>query len=416
MKMLILYVKRSLRQHALSTVVTAAAVALASGLLMGVFAIKDQARAAFTSGKTGYDAVLGAKGSQLQLVLNSVFHLDTSPGNIPWKLYAEIKRAPGVTLAVPYAVGDNYRGFRMVGTTAEAFSAPAGGRGFRLENGGRFFNPEAKEAVIGSYAAQRTGLKTGAVFNPYHGLNFDPKMRHAEEYTVTGVLAPTNTPCDRVLWIPLEGIYRMEGHVLRGAGKEFVSKAGQAIPDENKEVSAVMLRLASPQTGFMLDQLINRQGKAATLAWPIGRVMAEVFDKFGWLDKVLALIAAMTALVSCGCILAALYNTINERRREFAILRALGARKRAVLAVVLLEASGIAGIGALLGYLVYAALLYAASVVVRAQTGVELEIFYRHPALLWTPLVMVFIGALAGLIPAFKAYSTNVAENLAPLS
>jgi putative ABC transport system permease protein len=415
MKMLLLYVRRSLRQHALSTIVTAASVALASGLLMGVFAIKDQARAAFTAGHTGYDAVLGARGSQLQLVLNSIFHLDTSPGNIPWKLYTEIRDTPGVTAAVPYAVGDNYRGFRIVGTTPEAFNAPVG-RGFKLAAGGKWFNPDEKEAVVGSYVAQKTGLAAGSRFNPYHGLAYNPAMRHPDEYIVTGVLEPTNTPCDRVVWIPIDGMYRMAGHVLRGAGTEFIPQPGQSIPDEDKEVSAVMLRLASPEAGFMLNQMVNRQGNAATLAWPIGKVMEEVFDKFGWLDRVLALIAVMTALVSCACILAALYNTISERRREFAILRALGARKRAVLGAVLMESSAIAGVGAVCGYPVYAALLFAASLVIKAQTGVELNIFYWHPALLWTPAAMFFLGGLAGLVPALKAYATPVAENLAPLS
>lgn len=418
MKMMLLYVRRSLRHHALSSLVSAVSVALASGLLMGVFAIREQARAAFAAGQTGYDAVLGAKGSQLQLVLNSVFHLDTSPGNIPWALYREVKEMPGVVRAVPYAVGDNYRGFRIVGTTQEAFKAPVGGaeKGFRLRSGGRWFNPELKEAVIGSYAARKTGLKEGAAFNPYHGVVYDPKMRHADEYRVVGVLFPTNTPCDRVVWIPIDGIYRMEGHVLRGSGVEFSPRSGEQIPDEHKEVSAVMLKFSSPQTGFMLDQLVNRQGKIATLAWPIGRVMADVFDKFGWLDRVLAVIASMTALVACGCILAALYNTINERRREFAILRSIGAGRRMVFASVLTESSIIAGFGALLGYLVYAVLLAGTSAVIKAQTGIELDAAYWHPALFWTPLCMFAAGGMAGFLPAWKAYSTDVAGNLAPIS
>src|SRR5258708_36497422 len=103
-------------------------------------------------------------------------------------------------------------------------------------------------------------------------------MRHKDEYKVVGVLEPTNTPSDRVVWIPIDGIYRMSGHVLRGTGNEYVAKENEAIPDENKEVSAVMLKFTSPQIGFFMDQTINRQGKVATLAWPIGRVMAELFD------------------------------------------------------------------------------------------------------------------------------------------
>lgn len=417
MNALSLIVRRSLRQHALSTGVTVFSVALASGLLMAVFAIKAQTHEAFTAGQTGYDAVLGARGSQLQLVLNTVFHLETSPGNIPWKMYQDVKRDPRIKLAVPYAVGDNYRGFRIVGTTLEAFEAPVGkDKGFRLEQGGKLFDPEKKEAVIGSFTAQKTGLRVGSAFNPYHGVVYDPKMRHADEYVVTGVLAPTNTPCDRVVWIPIDGIYRMSGHVLRGAGKDYVAGAAGVIPDEDKEVSAVMLRLRSPQSGFMLDQTVNKQGKVATLAWPVGRVMAELFDKVGWMDKILALIASLVALVSGAAILAAVYNTINERRREFAILRALGARQATVFSAIVLEAAAIAALGSAAGFVFYAAVVAVAAWVIRAQTGVVLDVARWHPAFAWTPAAMTALGAVAGVIPAVKAYATDVAAHLAPVS
>src|ERR1051325_10132234 len=117
-----LIVFRSLRQHMLSTAITVLSVALASGLIMSVFAIKTQTYDAFTGGDAGFDAVLGARGSQLQLVLNTVFHLETSPGNIPWAMYEEIAANPSVELAIPYAVGDNYRGYRVVGTIPEIFT------------------------------------------------------------------------------------------------------------------------------------------------------------------------------------------------------------------------------------------------------------------------------------------------------
>lgn len=413
-----LIVRRSLRQHALSTIITALSVALASGLVMAVFSIKTQTYDAFTGGQAGFDAVLGARGSQLQLVLNTVFHLETSPGNISWAIYQAVKKNPNVELAVPYAVGDNYRGFRIVGTTREIFTEfeYQKGQKFQAEPGGGFFNPERREAVIGSFVAEKTGLDVGSKFNPYHGIVFNEGMRHAEEYTVAGVLEPTNSPSDRVIWIPIEGFFRTSGHVLRGTGEIYEPKAGAEIPDEHKEVSAVMLDLKNPQAGFLLDQTINRQGKAATLAWPIGRVMAELFDKIGWVNRILALVAYLVVVVAAGSILASIYNTMNERRRDFAILRALGARRRTVFSVIVLEAASISAIGTLCGYAVYAAILSGTAIVVRAQTGVVLDVFQFHPALVLTPLVMIALGAVAGIIPALKAYSTDVATNLAAIS
>src|SRR5207248_2470704 len=144
-------VRRSLRQHLLSTVVTVVSVGLAAGLTMSVFAINHQTYEAFTGGPVGFDAVLGARGSQLQLVLNTVFHLETSPGNIPWEMYTTIKADPRVELAIPYAVGDNYKGFRIVGTTEEIFTRFEYQKGHKLvpEPPGRVFDPRRREAVIG---------------------------------------------------------------------------------------------------------------------------------------------------------------------------------------------------------------------------------------------------------------------------
>jgi len=413
-----LIVRKSLAQHRLSTVITVVSVALAAGLVMAVFSIRNQTYDAFTGGPVGFDAVLGARGSQLQLVLNTVFHLETSPGNIPWEMYEAIKNNPNVELAVPYAVGDNYRGYRIVGTEKSLFTDLEYRKSHRfiVAPGGALFDPGKREAVVGSYAAEKTGLKVGSKFNPFHGLVFDERQRHAEEYTVTGVLEPTNSPSDRVIWIPIDEFYRISGHVLRGGGETYEPVQGEEIPDKYKEVSAVMLKLKNPQAGFLLDQTINRQGTAATLAWPIGRVMGELFGKIGWVNNILSLVAYLVVLVAAGSILASIYNTMNERRREFAILRALGARRMTVFSAIILESASIAAMGAALGYAVYALILTGAAVVVRAETGVVLDVWATGPVLLVTPAVMILLGILAGIIPAVKAYSTDVASNLAPLS
>ncbi len=404
---------RNLRQHLLSAIVTALACALAGGLVMAVFAINHQAYQAFTSGANGYEAVLGARGSALQLVLNTVFHLETSPGNIPYSLYQQVAENPGVDRAVPFALGDNYRGFRIVGTSETFFTDPPGdGTQFACQRGGRFFDPSRREAVVGSFAARQTGLKLGQIFNPYHGLTFDEKMRHAEEYVVVGILEPTNTPVDRVIFIPIEGVYRMEGHVLRGSGEEYEAQAGQPIPEEHREVSAVLLDLSNPRIGFLLDQTVNRQGKVATLAFPIGRVMAEVFQKMGWAHQILALVAYLVMVVAAGSILASIYNTLNERKVEFAVLRALGMRRRSLFAMLVLEAGLIALAGSLAGFFVYAVILSGAARIVREQTGVVFDLWAVHPVMVWGPLAMVCLGCLAGLLPAWRAYASPVASSL----
>jgi putative ABC transport system permease protein len=411
-------VRRSLRRHALSTTITVLSTALGAGLVMAVFAIGRQSKDAFAGGAIGFDAVLGARGSQLQLVLNTIFHLETSPGNVPWSLYQELKQDPRVDAAIPYAVGDNFEGFRVVGTTPEIFTKLVGPRGEALKLAvGEPFRPDHYEAVLGASVARETRTRAGENIHLNHGIHLEGSAEHDEDYKVRGILAPTNSPADRVVWIPIEGVFRMGGHVLRGDGEEFHAREGELIPDENKAVSAVLLRFqGGSATGIYFDNLVNRQGKTATLAWPISRSIAELFDKLGWMSRVLGLVAYLVVAVAAGSILASLYNTMNERRREFAILRALGARKRTVFSAIVLEASAIAALGAALGFAVYLAILGATAAVVKAQTGVVLTPWAAHPALGWTPLGMVLIGALAGCLPAWKAYATDVASNLAPQS
>ena len=410
-----LMVMRSLRQHWLSSAITALSVALGCGLVMAIVGVQQQAYSAFTGGAGGFDAILGARGSELQLVLNSVFHLETSPGNVSWKDYQRFKADPLVKLAIPYAVGDNYHGFRIIGTTAELFTRyePRPGTHLAIAPGGsawQKFDPERWQAVIGSYVAQKTGLRGGDKFHSYHGLVFDEKMMHADEYEVTGIMAPTNTPMDRAIWVPLDSYYLIEKHRPDGW------QPGDVVPDSFKQVSAVMLKFRAPMLGVNLAWQINRQPLPYTLVCPIAPVMIDLMDKIGWIDRVLTLVAYLVVAVAAGSILASLYNTMNERRREFAILRALGARRATVFAAIVLEAAAIAALGAVAAFGVYALLLAGAAAILRAQTGVVLSVWTFNPVLVLAPLGMIGLGALAGVVPAIKAYATDVASNLAPLS
>ena len=412
----ILILKKSLWQYRFSTAITAISIALATGLLMSVFSIRDQVNTAFVSGTFGFDAVLGARGSKLQLVLNAVYHLETSPGNLSWDMYEAISDNPAIKEAVPYALGDNYFGYRIVGTTTRLFENSENRKGYELSltPGSRLFDNMRQEAVVGSFVAQKTGLKLGDIIHPYHGLSFDPSTKHDEEYVVVGVMEPTNSPADRVIFIPIEGVFRMGGHVLRGTGEDYTPSQGQEIPNEHKEVSAILLKLKNPQSGFFLDQTINKQGKVATMAWPIAMVMAELFDKLGWVHKVLTLVAYLVVLVACFSIMASVYNTIYDRRKQFAILRALGASRGEIFRLILVECSLIAGMGAILGYVVYFIIMGVASQVLQAQTGIVLEMMQVQKVHIWSVPSLMILGALSGILPANKAYETDVSTQLSP--
>lgn len=398
----LLIVRKSLRHHLVSTAVSAGAIALAGGLLMAVWVLRQEAGRAFTGVTGGFDAVLGARSSKLQLVLNAVFHLDESPGNISAADVAHIAGHPAVDLALPIAVGDNYRGVRLVGTTPDLFTRvePAPGRPLRVEAGGRAFASDAHEAVLGSFAAQELGLRVGDTFHPYHGLLFDEEKQHAETYVVTGIFAPSGTPVDRVIWIPLAGLQRMSGHDPRAA----------------TDCSAVLLKLKDPAAGFQLDMLYNKRGNRLTLAWPIGAVLAKLFDKVVWFERILAFVAYLVVVVATASILASLYNSMNERRREIAILRALGASRGTVFGAIVAESAAIAALGMGVAFGVYTAIVAVAAAIIRAQTGVVIEPAQLHPVMLVAPAGIVALAALLGVVPALKAYRVDVAAGLAPAS
>jgi len=398
-----LMVRKSLRQHLLSTIITACSIALAGGLLMAVWVVKEQSQSAFAGVNAGFDAVLGARGSKLQLVLNTIFHLEESPGNIRPEDYETIRTHPAVQVAIPIALGDNYLGYRIVGTTTNLFSEVehAPGRRFDVSEG-RVFDPGLREAVVGSFVARKLGLRVGDTLRPYHGLLFNPQDQHEERYTVVGILRPSNTPADRVIWIPLQGVQLMAGHDPKSA----------------TDLSGVLLKFrdTSPLTARQLDLMYNKQGNRLTFAWPIAQIVAQLFNKIAWVDRVLALIAYLVALVATGSILVSIYNSMKERRRDIAILRALGARRRTLFAAILLEAAAIAAIGMVIAFGVHVGILMGVAAVVRSQTGVVLDPFAANWVMVWAPAGMIGLAALAGLVPAWKAYRTPVAENLAPVS
>ena len=392
-----LIVRKSLRQHLLSTIITAVSIGLATGLLMSIVAVKDQSMRAFTNVSGGFDAVMGSRGSKLSLVLFSIFHMDKAPGTLPWEEYEAIKgNRQYIKTAVPIVVGDNFKGFRIVGTTRNLFDVEyESGKKYSVQ--GRLFDDDVQEAIIGSHAARRLRLGIGDIFQPYHGLDYNPEKKHDTDYVIVGVLEPSNTPADHVIWIPLKGLQNMPGH------------------DKSKatEISAILLQFKSAQQGAMYAEQVNAGTRDKTMAM-IAPEMTSFFQRFDWLRVVLGAMAILVALVGAGGILASLHNTMNERRREFAILRALGARRGTVFGAIILESLTIAILGVIIGFVFYAGFIAMSAHYIADMTGVVINPMETNVIMALAPAGILVLGTLAGILPAMKAYRTNVGENLVP--
>jgi putative ABC transport system permease protein len=402
--MLFLLIRRGLRQHLVSTAVAVLLVALGLGLVMSVWVVRAQAEQSFTRSASGFDAVLGARGSKLQLVLNGLFHQEASPGNLTAEDFKQVRDLPFVDRALPIVVGDNVRGVRLVGTSPDLFQdlEYAPGHAYQVESGGRPFRIGEKEAVVGSLALHQLGWSVGTRFHPFHGLDYDPNAQHEEVFTVVGVLAPTNTPADRVIWVPMEGVQKLGGHD----------------PAAFTDISAVLVKFkpGAQTAGLLLDLRYNRQGKRLTLAWPVAAILSDLFSKFDWFEQALRVLAYLVALVAGAAVFSSVYSSMTARTRDLAILRALGAHRRFLIAAVLGESACIGILGSALGFGLYALAASTVQELLRTRIGVLFEAWAWNPVMAWGPALMLGLSLVAGLLPAWRAYRLSVAEGLSPLS
>lgn len=379
-------VLRSLAQRRLSSGLTAASIALGVAVTVAVLALKAQAREGFRQSAVAHDLVVGAKGSRLQLVLNTVFHLDRSPGNIPRALAERLASDRRVKSAVPVSLGDVHQGHRVVATTNAFFD------GLPLA-GGALFSGEF-QAVLGS----RVDLPIGARFQVQHGGEFGET--HSEEWTVVGKLAPTATAVDRAIYIDFESFYHIAGHTKEASNRD--------------QVSAVLVKTRGFNAAQDLAYELNRGVEAQAVA--PAEVVVELFDLVGQVDVLLLAVAALVIAVASVGILVSIYNSMAERRRSIAIMRALGARRTQILSIVVMEAKALSLIGGIAGLLLGHALVAAAGGLLAERAGVAVSAWAVRPEELLVLAGVVLLGGLAGVVPAIRAYRTDIADGLSPTS
>ncbi len=382
----------------LQTVLSVVLLALGVATLVFVLLAQTQLVRQITRDAQGIDLVVGAKGSPLQLILAAVYHVDVPTGNVPLAAVDKLRANRYVAQAIPLALGDNHRGFRIVGTEPALIEHYGG----RLAAGGLW--RDKMQAVLGATVARETGLAVDARFFGTHGLAAGGAVHEYTEYRVVGVLAPTGTVLDRLILMDLESVW----FVHEGEPND---PAERKILEAEREVTAVLVRYATPLAAALLPRQVNAEPAlmAAVPANELARLFAvvgvgiETMRAFGVILMGAALLALFVALM----------NALEERRYDLAIMRLLGASRARVAALLLVEAWLLAATALAAGF----ALGLLAVQAVGAWLA-QARSFVLTP-LAWTPELALVVAAalatatIAALVPAWRASRMDVHATLA---
>lgn len=408
----------SLRSRALSVGLTVLVITLSVVLLLGVERVRTQAHEGFASTVSGTDLIVGARSGPVNLLLYSVFHIGDPTNNVSWQSYQELSALPQVKWAVPLSLGDSWRGYRVVGTSDGYFEHYRYGAGHALAfASGRPFD-DLYDVVIGAEVAQAQKVGLGDQIVLAHGTGAVTLATHADKpFRVAGILQRTGTPVDSSLLVSLAAIEAI--HVDWRSGVQLRSQSVSAERARHLDltptsITAFMLGLNSRIATFSVQRRINEYPDEAMLAILPGVTLQQLWQSLGMAERALQLISAMVVALGMVSLVTLLVSTLQERRREMAILRATGARPGYIAALLVVEAVATSAVACVLAL----ALLVAASMAGRGWVLATFGLSITHVwpdgrELAWVAGVLA-ISAVAGLVPALLAYRRTLADGLSP--
>ncbi len=392
---------RSLRSRLLTTSLTVASIALSVTLLVGIEHVRAGVRESFAGTIRGVDLIVGARGGSLQVLLSAVFGIGSPAGSVKFATFERWQRHPAVKWAVPYSLGDSHRGFRVVGTTVEFYKRYR----FRQNDSIRFAQGRAAqndaEVVIGSDVADRLRYAIGTPIVVVHGLvDIGTSSHEAHPFHVAGVLARTFTPIDRTVYVTLEGIEAMhdDGGTVR----------------QPQLLTAFFVGTRNRFEALMVQREMNTDLKEPLTAVIPGVALGELWKNIGSAEVGLQVVAIFAVAIGLTGMLVALYSSLEARRREMAIFRAIGAGPRTIVSLLVLESTVLSLLGCLIGVAAVYAMLGLGQQPIEQRFGLHLAIRpLGSPE--WTYLAIVLAaGVLIGFVPAIKAYRTSLVDGLSP--
>ncbi|MGK7296773.1 MAG: FtsX-like permease family protein [Candidatus Wenzhouxiangella sp. M2_3B_020] len=410
----------SLSNRRVSVALTVATIAISIALLVLVEQMRSQVREGFYRSVSGVDLIVGAPTSPVQLLLLSVFGIGNPSDNVDWSAYREIADGPGVDWSIPLLLGDTHGGFRVVGTSDALFEhyRYAGGRPLAFARGEAF--DALFDVVLGAQVAGSLSHSPGDELVLAHGGgNVSLHDHDALPFTVSGVLAPTGTPMDQTLFVRLDAHHALhvgwETGMPRPGTTLSAEEAHEHAHDDDlapDEVSAFLLGLETRAAALGMQYRINRGDGEPLLAILPGIALQQLWRITGFAERILRVVAALVVVAGLMGMLTTLISTLNERRREMAILRACGARPWQISALLLLEAALIGLAGILVGIAIAFAAQAALAPWLLARFGVAVSMAW--PATWqWLVLAGIWVAAvLVALVPAAMVYRRTLADGM----
>ena len=398
-----------LRAKPLATVLHLLMVILGIATLTALILINAQVSHRLDRDVAGIDMVVGAKGSPMQLILSSVFQVDSPTGNIPGTALEDLRRNPMVKEVIPIAMGDNIQGFRIVGTDAQY---PAHYHA-TLSDGKLFAN--TMQATLGAEVASNTSLKVGDTFKGSHGLVAGGEQ-HENTYTVVGIFNRTNTVVDRLALTPVSSVWEVHAHHHHHDDDDHEEDDHDEDDDEHKheahsgDVTAALVKFRNPAAFARLPRMVNETTnmQAAVLA----QEAARLFSVFGVGVAALQTVAVLLLITAALSLFVALSNALNERKYDLALLRTLGAKPAGVFSLLVAEALAIGLLGSVLGVALGHGLVALLPLWLGEAHSLILTPFWFECDELYLILGMAVLALLASFAPAWRAYRMNLSEVL----
>ncbi len=400
------------RYTAFLTLIT---IAISVMLFLGVERLRQDARTSFVRTASGIDLIVGARAHPVQLMLYSVFRLGEATGNISWQAYLATAQQAGVAWTVPISLGDSHRGFRVVGTTPDYFKHVkyAGDQTIGFAQGRPF--ESLFDAVVGSDVARQLGYQAGSSIVLAHGTSTaNPNLHDDRPFQVVGVLAPTGTPIDQGVYVSLQAIEAIHLNWRSGTRIGHAPPAGALAQErlQPRSITAFYVGLGNRMTVFTLQRWINEYRAQPMTAVLPGVALAQLWSLLGTAERALAVTAACVVLTGLLGLLAVLLSTLDERRREMAILRSVGASPRHICALLLCEAVLLAMMGTIAGYALLELGVGLLGPWAQARYGLILTAGWPSMNELRLMGYVISAALLAGCIPAALAYRKSIADGI----